>query len=58
MGRALLLDVWERPCTSLVVAVCCSVWYYLYTNGLGYDDVGRALVHALGTLGLPPSLTP
>lgn len=40
MGRPLLLDAWERPATTVVTCVCCAVWWYLHSRGLGYDDVG------------------
>ena len=40
MGRPLLLDAWERPVTSVIIATCAWVWYYLNRRGLGYEDVG------------------
>ena len=40
MGSPLLLDAWERPATTVVTCVCCAVWWYLHSRGLGYDDVG------------------
>lgn len=48
MGRPLLLDVWERPATSAVVVVCTSVWYYLQSKGLGYDEVGMSYAKVVG----------
>ena len=40
MGRPILLDAWERPITSLVIALCSGVWYFLNSKGLGYEEVG------------------
>jgi membrane associated rhomboid family serine protease len=40
MGRPLLLDVWERPVTSVIVAACSVIWCALNRRGLGYDEVG------------------
>ena len=34
MGRPLLLDAWERPVTSVIIATCAWVWYYLNRRGL------------------------
>ena len=48
MGRPLLQDVVERPCTSLVIAVCTSLWYYLHHSGLGYDEVGMSYSKVVG----------
>ena len=48
MGRPLYLDVIERPCTSLVIAVCTSLWYYLHHSGLGYDEVGMSYSKVIG----------
>jgi membrane associated rhomboid family serine protease len=40
MGRPLLVDAWERPATTSIVCVCCVVWWYLNSKGLGYEEVG------------------
>jgi len=42
MARPLHEDVLERPVTSLVVATCAAITWYLHARGLGYDDVGMS----------------
>jgi hypothetical protein len=58
MGRPLLLDVWERPVTSLVVSLCTGVWYYLQSKGLGYDDVGMSYAKVGTSCPTPYTLHP
>lgn len=36
----LIMQVMQRPGTSLVTAICCGVWGFLRSRGLGYAEVG------------------
>lgn len=40
MGRLIFYDMLEKPVTSVIIAVCSSIWLYVQQKGLGYADLG------------------
>ncbi|WOL15599.1 hypothetical protein Cni_G24380 [Canna indica] len=47
MGKPLLYEIWEKPASSCVIAICSTIWFYIQKKNIGYADVGLSYETAI-----------
>ncbi|XP_058094217.1 RHOMBOID-like protein 13 [Magnolia sinica] len=47
MGKPLFYEIWEKPATSCIIAICSAVWFYIQKKNIGYAHVGLSYEAAL-----------
>ncbi|WOL03647.1 rhomboid protein [Canna indica] len=40
MGKPILYEIWEKPATSCIIAVCSAIWFYIQKKNISYANVG------------------
>ncbi|PIN14554.1 Rhomboid family protein [Handroanthus impetiginosus] len=40
MGKPLFYEIWEKPATSCIIAICSAIWFYIQKHNIGYSHVG------------------
>ncbi|KAL5990865.1 RHOMBOID-like protein 13 [Asimina triloba] len=47
MGKPLLYEIWEKPATSCIIAICSAIWVYIQKKNVSYGHVGLSYEAAM-----------
>lgn len=47
MGKPLIYEILEKPATSVIIAICSAIWFYIQKKNIGYSHVGLSYETAM-----------